>query len=111
MSFIGRRKMMAEPRHRLPSLFGGSLPERWGTDPFTTFRREMDRLFDDAMRGSGSPATVGGTSFSTPSIDVSETPDEFRVCAELAGVEQKDIDITLDGDLLTIRGEKRAERR
>jgi HSP20 family protein len=45
-----------------------------------------------------------------PEIDATETDNEMRVTAELPGMEEKDIDVQLSGDLLTIRGEKREEK-
>ena len=99
---------------RVPSLFSpGSL--LGGGDPFLTLHREMNRLFDDVLRGGAVPA--GGQSGSqggvllVPHMDVSETDKEVRIQAELPGVSEKDIDISLDGDVLTIRGEKRQERK
>jgi HSP20 family protein len=44
------------------------------------------------------------------SMDVAEADNELRVCVDLPGVEEKDIDVTLDDDLLTIRGEKKSEQ-
>jgi HSP20 family protein len=74
----------------------------------------MNRLFDDAFRGfSGPPATspqqqAGG--IVEARMNVSETDKELRISAELPGVDEKDVEVTLDGDLLTIRGEKRFEQ-
>lgn len=84
-------------------------------DPFVAFRREMDRLFDDFFRGSdgfGSRA-LGGLDDNwfggVPTIDVTDSDKELVVSAELPGVDQKDIDVTLSGDVLTISGEKKHE--
>jgi HSP20 family protein len=44
-----------------------------------------------------------------PSIDVTETDKEIEITAELPGLERKDIDISIEDDLLTIRGEKKVE--
>lgn len=84
-----------------------------GADPLLSLHREMNRLFDDVFRGSRSfaPAAIqgGGTSAATFSanMDVAETDKEVRVCVDLPGVDEKDVDVTLDNDLLTIRGEKK----
>jgi len=92
-----------------------SLTPFGGSDPLLSLHREMNRLFDDVFRGSRSfapPAAQGGgtpTTFNA-SMDVAETDKEVRVCVELPGVEEKDIDVTLDNDLLTIRGEKKFEQ-
>jgi HSP20 family protein len=85
-----------------------------GNDPFLSLHREMNRLFDDVLRGTGLPATSSqgqGGSFVTAHMDVSETDKEIRITAELPGVTEQDIDVSLDDDVLTIRGEKKFERR
>jgi HSP20 family protein len=80
-----------------------------GRDPFLDFRREMDRLFDDSF---GKLAQDQGTGFMlSPKVDVTQTGEGWEVTAELPGVDEKDIDLQLDGDLLTISGEKRDERK
>lgn len=70
-------------------------------------RSEMDRLWDDYF-GSGRRAFKSETW--VPSVDVSETDDKIVVKAEIPGMESKDIDISLSGDVLTIKGEKKSER-
>lgn len=77
----------------------------------------MNRLFDDVVRGTGVPETAYGQgqggeagSFVNASMDVSETDKEIRIKAELPGVAEQDIDVTLDDDVLIIRGEKKFER-
>ena len=91
--------------------FGGAYRE-W--DPFFALHREMNRLFDDVYRGTGAPAGRGRSAQSREMIDarinVSETEREFRVTAELPGVSQEDVDVSLDDDTLTIRGEKKFEQ-
>ncbi len=76
-------------------------------DPFSAFRQQMDRLFDDFFAPGFYRA---GTAAFTPALDYSETDKEVRVRAELPGVEEKDIDVSIDGPLLTIKGEKNFER-
>ena len=90
---------------------GGTFPG----DPFLSLHREMNRLFDDVFRGAGLP-TAGGQSqgegtFVNASMNVSETDNEIRITAELPGVTDQDIDVSLDADVLTIRGEKKFERK
>ena len=53
--------------------------------------------------------TIGEGVDWTPSLDITETGKTIEVKAELPGMEKKDIDITLDGDLLVIKGEKKHE--
>jgi HSP20 family protein len=73
----------------------------------TKLRSEMDRLWDDYF-GSGRRAFKSESW--VPSVDVSETGDKIVVKAEIPGMDSKDIDISLSGDILTIKGEKKSER-
>ena len=92
---------------------GGMFPG----DPFLSLHREMNRLFDDVFRGTGLPAATGSQgqgdvgTFVNASMNVSETDKEIRITAELPGVTEQDIDVSLDDDVLTIRGEKKFERK
>ena len=54
--------------------------------------------------------TMGENVEWTPRIDITETGNSVEVTAEIPGMEKKDIDISLDGDLLVIKGEKRQEK-
>jgi HSP20 family protein len=78
-------------------------------DPFVAFRREMDRMFDNVFHGIGLPA-LGSWTEVTPSMDLNETDKEPVVTAELPGLDDKDFEVTVSGDLLTLKGEKKAER-
>ena len=82
-------------------------------NPFLSLHREMNRLFDDAFRGFGAglPASGQLSSFNIgwPSVEISETEKELRVTAEVPGLDEKDIEILLNDDVLTLRGEKRSE--
>jgi len=101
-------------RDLIPWSRGGLTP--FGRDPFISFRHEMDRLFDDFF----SPATAEGRAFTAPaqsaaalvrpSIDVDETDQAYRVSAELPGLTEKDVELNLRDNALTISGEKRSER-
>ncbi len=99
---------------RYPTIFSpGSLVGTGGGDPFVALHREMNRLFDDVLRGGSSSAQGPGQGgvVLAPHMDVSETDKEVRLKAELPGVSDKDIEVSLDDDVLTIRAEKRQERR
>lgn len=87
------------------------LPDFRRGDPFSAFRHEMDRLFDSffAPAQVGRFAALGDFPFN-PALDLTENEKEVRLRADLPGVEEKDVEIRLDGDLVTIRGEKREER-
>jgi HSP20 family protein len=79
-------------------------------DPFTALRREMDRLFDSFGRDVGWPAEGSRAAAMTPSIEVSESEGELKIDADLPGVEEKDVDVAISDNVLTIKGEKKAER-
>lgn len=79
--------------------------------------REMNNLFADFFAGFGEDALwprgllAGRSAFpSMPKVDVAETADDIVVRADLPGMEEKDIKVTLDGDLLTIRGARSEEK-
>jgi HSP20 family protein len=75
--------------------------------PFTSLQREIERVFDDFTRGF--PAFTGGREL-MPSMDVTETDKEIEVTAELPGLEEKDVQINVADNVLTIRGEKKSEK-
>lgn len=81
------------------------------SDPFATFRREMDRLFDDFLI-PGEARSFGASNGGglRPSLDVAESDQAYTVMAELPGLEQKDVEVTLRDNALILSGEKRAER-
>ena len=70
---------------------------------------ELDRMFDEIWRGFVAPRARRGADFA-PHLDVRESEDGFRVAVELPGVEQKDIEVTLEDGVLTIKGERKDER-
>jgi HSP20 family protein len=81
-------------------------------DPFQQLQREIGRVVEDVFRGvppsfRGPPGMAGFA----PSLDVKETPQGLELAAELPGVKEEDIELSLEGEVLTLRGEKREERR
>lgn len=81
-------------------------------DGISSLQQEMNRLFDDMFDGWGiSPfhGVEGELAVYQPSIDVSETAKAIKVSAELPGMQEKDVNIILDEDALTISGEKKEE--
>jgi len=91
-------------RSLTPYSSGRELPSGLRQNPLTALRSEMDRLFDTFGMWPGDTAREV-----TPRIDICETDREVDIDAELPGLAEKDIDLTLAGDLLTIRGEKKSE--
>jgi HSP20 family protein len=79
--------------------------------PFLSLQREIDRLFDDFTRGFPTfimMSADGGKLM--PVTDVTETDKEIEITAELPGLEDKDVQINLADNLLTIKGEKKVEK-
>jgi HSP20 family protein len=72
---------------------------------FSSLPNEIDHIFDEF--GSFFPPKSYGSA--APRMSMSETDNAFEIEAELPGVDEKDVEITLNDDVLTIRGEKRAE--
>jgi HSP20 family protein len=98
-----------------------TVPAAQAPDMWQSFRSEMNQLFD-RFSGFGMPALrrwfdtepawTYKTSFSfpTPAVDVTEDDTAFKITAELPGIEEKDIDLTVSDGMLTIRGEKTYEK-
>jgi HSP20 family protein len=96
----------------VPVKAGVTTPALWAFDPFTSLRREMDRMFDEFRSGFGRfwpELPSASLSSMTPTMDVTETEKEYEVTAELPGLEEKDVDITVADGMLVIRGEKKID--
>ena len=87
-------------------------PARDNYDPFLTLHREMNRLFDDVFRGfrSTSLSPLMEDRFGWPKIELNDGEKELIVSAELPGMTEKDVQVEIANGVLTIRGEKKAER-
>ncbi len=77
-----------------------------------TIRDEMNRLFDDFFSGFPFPERRRGLMEGewAPTVDVAETDENIIVTAELPGVKQNDVEISVVNDVLTLKGEKREEK-
>ncbi len=98
-------------------------PFRWGRRslpatrdeqgyPLDVFQREMNRLFDDFFKGTGiKPWAEEMESLGafTPQVNMVEDEKSIQVSAELPGLDEKDVEISLSKDSLTIKGEKKEE--
>ena len=91
---------MARPYR--PSFFGR------GDDPFGSLFREVQKTFEDFSQHS--PFAQFRSDVLSPKIDVAESKDAIEVTAELPGVDEKDLDVTLANGMLTVRGEKKTAR-
>lgn len=95
-------------------------PTAGAFDPFANFRTEMNRLMDGFFGSRG--RSLWPTSWPTmpdlretginlvPEVDVDESDDAITVTVELPGMDEKDIEVTLQDGVLTLKGEKKTEK-
>ncbi|WP_170921247.1 Hsp20/alpha crystallin family protein [Enhydrobacter aerosaccus] len=95
------------------------LPRPFTSTPFVPFAGELDQFLNRMMRSwpFGWLDTVGASQFPAlrafepaPKIEVKENGNHYTVCVEVPGLDQSDIKVRVDGDMLTIAGEKKIER-
>jgi HSP20 family protein len=94
----GRRNEVSTPRYE-------------DTSPFVSLHRQMNRLFDDFFRDFDLPAMrpAWSSNGGWPNVELEDTDKEYRITAELPGLDDKDIDVSLREGVLTLKGEKRSE--
>lgn len=90
-------------------------PETSDPAPLSRFHSEVDRLFgrfldEPFLKSSGFPGFGDWQAPYAPSLDVSENETTITVKAELPGVDSEDIDVSIEGDVLTLSGEKKQEK-
>jgi len=73
------------------------------------FRREMDRIYDPSTEGDETSSIA--TSDWIPAVDIKETDTAFEIHADIPGVDPKDIDVHMENGILTIKGERTAEKK
>ena len=81
--------------------------------PLTDLRGEGDRVFESVMKGwpqmPAAPFSADWRALS-PSVDVSESDEAYEIVVELPGMDEKDVELTLRDDMLTLSGEKKSEK-
>jgi len=96
---------------RFPVPFSSGFGGR-GLDPLMDLHREVNRLFEDVFSAgplAAAGGSQGGMMMSMPRLDVREGEKEICITAELPGVKESDIDLRIEGDMLTLSGEKKSE--
>jgi HSP20 family protein len=92
-----------------------SVPVTRGTNPIVSFQDEVNKLFGDFFGELSLPSWArlpSEPAFSIiPATDVSENDKEFKITAELPGMEPKDVQVTAADGYVTIRGEKKEEKK
>ena len=86
------------------------LEKREPRQEISRLRREMDRLFEDFLAPRPWFGWQRWEEEWVPAVDVSETPEQVTIKAELPGIDPKDVKISLIGETLSIKGEKKSER-
>lgn len=87
---------------KLPGLWSRS---DFATEPFKTFRKEMEDWFSEVDKKMPSLRLGAGV----PAVNVAETDKAIEITAELPGVEEKDIKVSVEGNQLVVSGEKKQE--
>ena len=83
----------------------------WNLDPFAYLQGQMNRIFEDTLGPYRGGESLGHALAFAPVVEITDAESEVRLTAELPGIEAKEIDLYVSHDTLTIRGEKRQERR
>ncbi|SEM25255.1 HSP20 family protein [Roseovarius azorensis] len=82
-----------------------NMPDRRGDDdnPMMSLQRDLNRVFEDFWGRFDSP--FGGMAAGGPRTDISETDEAMLVSVDLPGLDDKDVEVNVTDDMLTIRGE------
>lgn len=106
---------MAENQEKQQNVAPATSPRAVAWDPFGAMRGEINRVFERFGAGNlfeGAPFGDWSASGAlTPSVDVHESDKELTISAELPGMSEADIDVAFRDGMLTIKGEKRYERK
>ncbi|MCX8070367.1 MAG: Hsp20/alpha crystallin family protein [Thermodesulfovibrionales bacterium] len=79
-------------------------------NPFLMLQREMNAVFENFFRDFESFPFYQSSGGFSPKVDVLETEKEIKINAELPGMDEKDIDVSIHKDAVTIKGEKKLEK-
>ncbi|MBZ5659812.1 MAG: Hsp20/alpha crystallin family protein [Acidobacteriia bacterium] len=74
---------------------------------FSALQDQVNRIFNETVRSQGDESALTAWA---PSVDIYETPNELVVKADLPDVDEKDIDVRVENNLLTIRGERKFDK-
>lgn len=73
------------------------------------FQNEIDQMFDRDWRGYGDYPALSTAQW-VPAVDIEETNEEYRIAADVPGMNAEDIDVTFENGVLTLQGERKSER-
>ncbi len=83
---------------------------REARDPLDTLRSDLGRAFETFWDTVSAPAGWSGSELPRPRVEVSESEHDVEITAELPGMDAKDVEVSIAEDVLTLKGERRAER-
>jgi HSP20 family protein len=111
----GKERCVMSLKDLVPAMWGAkNVQVRQEDDhPFYSLQRDMNRIFDDFFKGFETiPAGMleGHLGAFSPTVDMKEGEKELTIKAELPGMDEKDIEVSLADDTLTIQGEKKEEK-
>jgi HSP20 family protein len=90
---------------------GKEVAKREEDNPVFSLQRDINRIFDDFWKRFDQPfSALGRWESGGPRTDIAETDNALEVSVELPGIDQKEVDISLTDNSLTIQGEKKSER-
>lgn len=79
------------------------------TEPLMVWRQQVERMFDDFWRAFDAPFAGQTFGMAWPRLDASENDKAYVIDIELAGMDENDVELFVEGDVLVVRGEKRSE--
>jgi HSP20 family protein len=91
---------------------GSEIAKRDEENPVFSLQRDVNRIFEDFWKRFDQPlGAFGRWDAGGPQTDITETESALEVSVELPGIDQKDVDVSLTDSALTIKGEKKSERK
>jgi HSP20 family protein len=82
---------------------------RWTPFRDLVTREKMNRIFEDTFTSQGEEKDMAASNW-TPSVDIHENESELVLSAEVPGIEDKDIEIEIENNTLSIKGERKIEK-
>jgi HSP20 family protein len=113
--------VMSETKTNQGTVTPQTRPQNVATNPWASLRTDIDRLFEDFTSNFGVPSFVRGwqvpgfanafgtAPFKTPAVDMTEDDNAYHVAAELPGLTEADVHLTLSGEMLMLKADKKAE--
>jgi len=97
-------------KEMVPSKIRSPLKRRDEDNPFLSLRNEMNRLFDSFFDDFNIRPFRERWGKIFPQVNIKENNKQIEVSAEMPGIDQKDVDISIYNNVLTLRGEKKQEK-